>query len=402
MSMLNTSCPDVGTWRAWLDHELPAIDLEPHLRDCAACSQVVAELRTNAQVAQTSLHGLLPERLPSPAEMALARERLHWRQRAAAGQAAAAAPNGELEPTPVRGWLSRISTPWRIAGSSLAAAIALSLMVVLTPGGQAAAEQFLGQFRSQQVTALEVSPQSQQDIMEAFQTLSNLGTLQLPNGATSPREVSRGLVNVSLQEASQRVGFTLLTPDPKTLPSGIAATPQVRVLPASTIRFTFNKQKAETYLAANGHPNVQIPDKFDGATLIVQVPTAALLQYEGSSGRKDALLIGESGELVVDAQGNASLDELRDFLLGLPGLPATTVAQLKQINNWSQTLPIPIPVDKVHWQSAQFPGGQGLLLNDNTGVASAAIWQAGGHLYGMAGTLPADQLHLVANSLTTH
>ena len=76
---------------------------------------------------------------------------------------------------------------------------------------------------------------------------------------------------------------------------------------------------------------------------------------------------------------------MRDFLLGLPGLPQSTVSQLKQIQNWNETLPIPIPVDKVNWQSTTFKGNQGLLLNDNSGVGSAAIWHANGHLYGVAG-----------------
>src|SRR5437899_649065 len=95
--------------------------------------------------------------------------------------------------------------------------------------------------------------------------------------------------------------------------------------------------------------------------------------------------------------------ELRDFLLGLPGLPPATVSQLKQIQNWNATLPIPIPVDKVNWQATTIKGNQGLLLNDNSGVGSATIWNAGGHLYVVAGSLRATDLKRVADSLgTTH
>jgi hypothetical protein len=76
---------------------------------------------------------------------------------------------------------------------------------------------------------------------------------------------------------------------------------------------------------------------------------------------------------------------------------------LRQIRNWNDTLPIPVPVDKVHWQPASFPnGGQGLLLNDNSGVGSAAIWQQNGHLYGVAGSLKATDLKRVADSLAAH
>ena len=111
------------------------------------------------------------------------------------------------------------------------------------------------------------------------------------------------------------------------------------------------------------------------------------------------MIVVEAGELVVDVQGNVSLPEMRDFLLGLPGLPRTVVSQLKQIQNWNDTLPIPVPVDQVNWQSATINGNQALLLNDNSGAGSAAVWHANGHLYGVAGTLKANDLKRVADSL---
>ena len=111
-------------------------------------------------------------------------------------------------------------------------------------------------------------------------------------------------------------------------------------------------------------------------------------------------MIGQAGELVVDAEGKVGLDELRDFLLGLPGLPQTTVNQLRQIKNWNQTLPIPVPVDQVNWKSVTFKGkNQGLLLNDNSGLVSAAIWHADGHLYGLAGSIKATDLKRIADGL---
>jgi hypothetical protein len=51
----------------------------------------------------------------------------------------------------------------------------------------------------------------------------------------------------------------------------------------------------------------------------------------------------------------------------------------------------------VRWQRAPIQGNQGLLLNDNSGVGSAAIVQSGGHIYGWAGSLKASDLMNVAN-----
>jgi len=294
--------------------------------------------------------------------------------------------------------LSRFSTPWRVAASGLAAAVALSFVVAFTPQGNAAAASFLSQFRSQQVTAVEVSPQSQAEITKTLNALGSLGTVKTPAGLSS-NGVHSASSSVSLAEAAQAVGFPLQTPDPATLPAGLDKAPQVRVMPASQVRFTFDKTKARAYFDSTGHPEVSLPDKFDGATLVVSIPSAAMLQY-GNASARDALIIGEAGELLVDVEGGkVSLPEMRDFLLGLPGLPQSTVSQLKQIQNWNQTLPIPIPVDKVNWQSTTFNGNQGLLLNDNSGVGSAAIWHANGHLYGMAGSLRATDIKRIADSL---
>jgi hypothetical protein len=390
MTVFSKACPDSGVWRAWLDREDGPPHLDAHLQDCPGCLRVVADLRDDSSVIRDALAALAPTTLPSAAEVAVARERLEARRR----------PGLEVpirthaqEPKPM--FLSRFSTPWRVAASGLAAALVLSVIVAFTPQGNGAAAAFLAQFRSQQLTVVEVSPQSQTEITRTLNALGNLGTIQTPNGQTR----SPAAQTVTLAEASRAVGFALETPDPATLPAGLDKTPRVELMPATQVRFTFDKNKARTFYQSTGYPAVDLPDKFDGATLVVSIPSAAMLQY-GNGTSKDALIIGQAGELVVDVQGKVSLDEMRDFLLGLPGLPQSVVNQLRQVKSWNQTLPIPVPIDKVNWQSTAFKGNhQGLLLNDNSGVGSAAIWYAGGHMYGLAGSLKATDLKRIADSL---
>jgi hypothetical protein len=232
--------------------------------------------------------------------------------------------------------------------------------------------------------------------------LGNLGTVKTPGGATRPEVAARSSVEqartVTLAEAAQSVGFQVETPDKATLPAGLDVTPKVQVMPGSQVRFTVDQAKARNYFQSTDHPEVVVPDKFDGATLVVSIPSAVLLQY-GNTSSKEALIIGQAGELVVDVEGKVSLDEMRDFLLSLPGLPQPVVNQLRQIKSWNQTLPIPVPVDQINWKSTDFNGHQGLLLNDNSGVGSAAIWYENRHMYGVAGSLRADRLKAIAESL---
>jgi hypothetical protein len=337
---------------------------------------------------------LAPDELPTTGDVAVARERLERRRTTSVARL--------TPPEPVA--LRRVSTPWRVAAGSMAAAFVVALVVAFTPQGGSAAAAFLAQFRSQRVAAIAVTPESQADILRTINSLTNLGTVQVPGVVTAanPAQTARTELartqTVSAAEAARTVGFPLLTPDPAKLPTGIENTPTIRVTPASQIRFTFDKNKARAYFQSTGHPEVNLPDRFDGATLNVSIPAAAVLEYGGSSNR-DGLIIAEAGELVVDVQGNVSLPELRDFLLSLPGLPSTVVSQLKQIQNWNETLPIPVPVDQVNWQTTTLNGSQGLLLNDNSGVGSAAVWHSNDHLFGIAGTLKAKDLKPIADSM---
>lgn len=292
---------------------------------------------------------------------------------------------------------------WRVAVSGVAAAVVLSLAVAFTPGGQSAASAFLSQFRTQTVAPIAVSARSQAELIRTMNALGRLGTVSLPNGERRPEAVPRGLAQqartVSLAEASQAVGFGLLVPDPKTLPAQVSPTPTVQVVPGQSIQFTFDKARAGAYLSSIGRSDVVVPDRFDGATLAVTIPSVALLQY-GDPSSRGTLVVGEAGEVTVDVvRGSVGLDELRTFLLSLPGLPSDVVTQLSEISNWSNTLPVPVPVDVATWQRVSIRGNTGLLLNDNSGLGSAAIWHADGHLYGVAGSIRATDLRHISNNL---
>ncbi len=408
MTACADACPDAGRWRAWLDTRASdeRTELADHLVACADCQGIVAETRLNARVAADALALLAPRNLPTAADIVAARLRLPVVGAGAAtpspvagdrhaGDASAVHPGAgsrfsRWTPRPLRRAL------WRIAGAAVAALLVVGV-VAFTPGGHTAAAAFLAQFRSQQLTVIEVSPRSQQDIQRTLEALSNFGTVSTSDGALSSRGQRQNLPSVSLSEASQRVGFAVTEPDPNALPPGVNKTPTVQVMPGTTIRFTFDRAKALAYYQAQGK-NVNIPPRFDQATLVAELPTAALLIYSSTdSSSRQELVVGESGELTMGTEGNVNLSEMRDFLLRLPGLPADTVSQLRAIDDWQHTLPVPLPADQVQWQGIPIQGKQGLIVNDNSGIGSAAIVQSGGHIYGWAGSLKATDLLNVAN-----
>lgn len=393
-------CPETGRWRAWLDGEVEqARPLEDHLATCPACADRVAGLRHAARLAGGAVAVLAPPALPSTDTLERTRQQLRLRQARPVGPPGPAT----LRPATLRppmlwppmiwrehGTMVAIRTisRWRLATAGLAAALALAFFLG-TSAGQSAAAQFLAQFRSQQFTAIPIDTARARN---PFAELERLGTVR------GDRPLSRGEEVPSLAEASRRVGFTLKQPDASALPSGVDRAPTIRVTAAGEQRFTFDRAKARAYFEQSGSPNVDLPAKFDGATLVVRLPAAGLLEYR-STGSGPGLMIGQSGELEVGVEGNVSLDELRDFLISLPNVPPATAERLRSIRDWQNTLPIPVPSDRIRWQDTTIAGGQGLLLADTSGALNAAIWQRDGRVYGVAGSIKQDELRRVADSL---
>ena len=404
------TCPEPGRLRAWLDGEAggetaPLVD---HVDSCPSCRASVQELTRDAAIAADALRPLATPAVDDAAtERALAR--FHGlaarpsptapvRVGRAVGDEVAAHPTDADSPPehlPTRE-TSRMPIAlrferWRLALGGLAAALALTF-VLATPEGQATAAGFLAQFRSQRFTVVTFDSTSAG--RNGLQRLERLGTLQRsPSGPRGGEDVP------SVEEASQRVGFAVAQPDPAALPAGVSRTPRINVASAAQMRFTFDRDKAAAYFRDLGRADLRLPDKLHGTTLVISTPPMAMLRYAAADG-KPAVMVGQTSDVQVAVEGAATLDEIRQYLLSVPGMPAEVAAQLRAIQNWENTLPIPVPADKIAWRETTIHGGQGLVLTDNTGLGSAALWrQPNGRIYGVAGPLKGDELQRVVDTV---
>jgi hypothetical protein len=396
-------CLEEGELRAWIDGE--AADqaaVGAHVDGCATCRAAAQELRGNAELAAAATGVLAPARPLPSAQVEAARERVVAAARWPAtmtGPAAGAAeradppavvprPGAALAPPPARrrGWV-----PAGRARGWLAAAVTgvLALALVATPAGRGAASSFLAQFRSQRFAVVTFEPSQAGDLAA---TLRQLGTVHGDLQGMEPEPVATPAA------ASRQVGFPLSLPDDAALPAGVDPSPRIQVSPARQLRFTLDAAKVGRYLEAHGRAATEVPAGLDGATLVVSVPAAALLQYVAADGTP-RLVIGQSRELTASVQGGATLESLREFLLDLPGLPPQTVRQLRAIGDWRDTLPLPVPADRIDWRSTTIHGAQGLQLGDRNGLGSALIWQRDGRIYGVAGLLRQAPVRRVAESL---
>jgi hypothetical protein len=401
-------CPDLGALRASIDDApdgATATALHDHVHACASCSDTVAELQRNAELAAPAIALTAPEAPPGAAavDAALARfERRRARLAAArAATATATAPAGpDPAPAPVplarRGRPAWLGTRGRAVAAALVATLVLTGLVA-TPGGRAAAAGFLGQFRSQRLQAVPLDTGQANQVGDVLTGLVDSGVF-----TGDPHQVT-GLddpqVAANLAEAGRLAGFAVPAVDPSVLPRGVDRTPsRILVSRALEARITFDRDRALAYLRSHGRPDARLPERFDGTQLVVRVPTVAVQQFAGRDGGP-AVLVGKAGMLGVDTEGGATLEELREVVLGLPGLPAETVAQLRSIGDWRTTLPIPVPTDQVRSRPATVNGAEGLSFADQTRRLHALLWQRDGYIWGVAGVLGADEARDVAQSL---
>gem|GEM_PF-635933 len=442
-------CPDLGALRASLDAPdgAPA-DARDHARACPSCSDTLAELQRNAELAALAVALTAPSAPPAPAqvEAALARFEQRRARRAAtaataatalatpatpaatalataatpAATAAAAQPapspsvgrapgregsppgdsaGGAVHTPPVplaRRRLARLGARTRAAAAAMVAALVLAGLVA-TPAGRAAAGSFLAQFRSQRFQVLSLDPNQTSQVGDVLAELVDTGVFS--GRAFQDSGFGEPQVAADRAEAARRAGFPVPVVDPAALPRGIERAPQrILVSPAREARLTFDRDRALDYLRAHGRPDAQLPERYDGTQLVVQVPAVVVQQFAGRDGGP-ALLVGKAGTLGLGTEGGASLEELREVVLDLPGLPAETVAELRAIGDWRNTLPLPVPTDEVRWNPTTIEGAEAIDFADPTGRLHALLWQRNDHIWGVAGVVSSDEARHVANSL---
>jgi hypothetical protein len=324
------TCPDRGTWRAWLDGETAIQEPDTHLAACGACATLVAELGAGADFARRKMAALV-----SSAPSAVA-----------------------TSPVEVKG-----GGRWRrLAGA--AAAVLLVSTITATPGGRALADSVLSVFRTQRIDLLEATTA---ELVQSALVLQRLGTVDAA-GLPAPTEVATG------QEAGTLSGLDI--------PDGLEADAWL-VVSSGTLRWELDRALVASYLADQGS-DLEVPARLDG-TIVVLERGPAVVAVSGASDRPETVF-ARSGPVTAHTEGGASLDEMRDFLLAVPGLPNGLVGQLKAIEDWRSTLPLPVPVDVASGSRVDLGQVEAIEV-DVPGVGTGYVWvDEEGIVTGIAGS----------------
>lgn len=377
-----------GALRQMLDRpQLLAPERRAHLQSCAKCRTVAAAVVADAGRVAVLMEG-------------------SGRVTADPAPALSALRSGGLNPLSV----SSGSRSWRFGSRPMLRPV-LGVALVGLMGtllvGTGVAGNLIKIFEPDKLVAVPVD----------IQTLSSLPDLRNYGEITMVSEPTFSAA-ANMADAARLTGLTLL--EPVKMPSGVGVE-RIQVASAGTASFTFDAAKAR----AAGDGNA-VPDKLDGSSLFLQAGPLVVQTFGGPADRVEDLAVAEQAARAASAPEQVDLAgllsslpdlmivqmkspvvssngptvaEYRDALLTLPNLSPALKAQIEAVGDPSTTLPLPIPIDLASSRRVDINGAVGLAVGDNTGVGSGVVWQSGGVVRAVAGTLAEDEVLAIARSM---
>jgi hypothetical protein len=214
-----------------------------------------------------------------------------------------------------------------------------------------------------------------------------------------PKEVqSRG-------QASAEAGFAALSP--ASVPSSVTGNPRYGVINRSSATFTFSADATRQTAARQNRTPPPMPANIDGSKLFITGGPAVVQIWgtpggatgaTGASHDVPTLIVGQAKAPTVSSDG-ITVDDLRGYLLSQPGVSPQLAAAIRAIGDPSSTLPVPVPAELAISHPVIVQGVQGLFIGDNTGIASAVIWQKDGMMFEVIGSFTESQALAIANSM---
>ena len=371
-----------GELRAYQDHALSEPGAErarAHLAACARCQEKADQLVTRASQVERRLATLAPGSNEAPISAGRARAQLETKN------------SREEELTLFQKIFSKPYRPaWIVGGIVAILAIAL-----LFPPVRAAANSFLGLFRIEQFTVVQVNP----------------GDLPKQLGSTSSFE---NLISDSVkieelgdpQEVANATDAGALAGIPVRLPSNLTEELKLVVQPGAKATFQIDLPRVRAVLDEIERSDVVLPDEIDGATVEVVLPTSVSASYgtcdqtseaareagadpdDPSSIRAFCTTLVQMVSPSVSAPPGLDVAGLGQAFLQLMGMSADEAAKFSQQVDWSTTLVIPIPRYGADYEDVVVDGVPGTLIHQSLEEHAPEyllIWLKDGIVYALTG-----------------
>lgn len=386
-----------GTLKAYQDGELTDAEVtrvNQHLQNCRRCEELATSIQAITHENAIRLSSLQPgeSQLPRSAPGAYQRLLLKVDQ------------SNHKEKFTMKKLFSR---PYRPAWIALAIIIVLGVAMAFAPV-RTLANSFLGLFRVQQVSIVEVDPETMQLNLQNTAELETLISEKMTfEGGGDPVSVA------SVQEAAAQAGFAVR------LPERLSETPNLMVIPGGKANLQIDVAQVNAVLAAMDRADVQIPQELDGATVTIDIPTNVTAEFgecnfniESAKGRNfdpdnpatfptlPCTTLVQMPSPTVSAPEGLDIVKLGEVYLQILGMSKEEAQQFAQTVDWATTFVVPLPRYDVAYRTIPVDGVQATLIQDSRQDGQyVLIWVKDGILYALSGPGNQATAERIARSL---
>ncbi len=385
-----------GLIRAYLDNEMAAPQKEQarsHLASCPQCQKLAEQVAGQARQVSARL-----SMIDDPHLQSLRPNTAHARLQARIAEKEKITMRQKI-------FSSRYRPVWVAIGLVLILATALAF-----PPVRAIANSFLGLFRVQQFTVVQVNPGNLPEQLGSSTQLEQMFTDNVVvEEHGEPQDAA------SRDEASQLAGI------PVRLPTRWDSQPALKVTPGGEIAFNVDLQLTRALLEEIGRSDIQLPDELDGATVQVSVASGVTAMYgdcefDPEQARQhgfdpddpslprlpDCTTFMQMPSPTITAPPGLDIPKIGEAYLQLMGMSPEEAASFAQTVDWSTTLVIPIPRYGTTYREVPIDGVNGTLIvqeSEDRADQYLMVWVKDGILYSITGPGDGSSALRLANSL---
>lgn len=289
-------------------------------------------------------------------------------------------------------------------------AIAILGVAMLFPQVRAIGSSFLGLFRVEQFTILQVDPD---EIEERLSSASHFEYLLSED--VQVEEIGEQQEVADAAQASNLAGI------PVRLPAEFKGEAQLEVQPGMNASFQVDISKIQALLDEMGYPDLKLPPDLDGAVVSMTVPVSVTASFGGCGyaveydpeqgfdpdeppppGIFNCTTLIQVASPEISAPPGLDLAGLGEIFLQVLGMTPEEAARFTNTVDWTTTLVIPIPRYGTEYQDVFVDGVEGTLIMQNQRSdfpEYLLVWIKDGVVYALAGQGNADTAMRIAESL---
>ena len=385
-----------GEIRAFLDKEIANNDIERievHLKSCSSCQERADQLSKRMDLTNEQLSVINPRETEAPSPTILALSSFERRYKVEEN---------------LNMYDKIFNHKYRFAWVAVGVIVILAV-AMLFPQVRAIGSSFLGLFRVEQFTIIQVDPE---ELEERLGSSSNFEYLLAEDIVVE--EFGEMQAAVDAAEASNLAGFSVR------LPAAEQGEQLLEVQPGAKVSMKVDLPKVQALLNEIGGTDLLLPSELDGAEVSMELPVAVIAGYGNCEVSPDMIRetsvdpdgpIPDLSECVtltqfpspeISAPPGLDIAGIGEVFLQLLGMSPDEAAQFSQSVDWTTTLVIPIPRYGTEYQDVFVDGVEGTLIMQSQRSEFPhylLVWIKEGVVYGLTGPGTADSALEIANSL---